>query len=237
MGFYSNLSAYFDEIFPVEEEELSFLQGKLGPRSDLLDVGCATGSRARCLVAPGRRITGIDLNTDMLALAERCNADPSITFQAMDMADLTRKFAPGSFDAVLCLGNTLVHQTSLAGIASFIASVRGLLRPGGLFISQIVNFDQGSAGQELVFPLRETDRIKFHRKYVLQTDRALFFSTLVDKTNGTEYEHAVRLYPLRRNDLEALLADSGFSQTAFYGGFSGRPHTPDALLTVSVSQV
>ncbi|MFN8490854.1 MAG: class I SAM-dependent methyltransferase [Caldilineaceae bacterium] len=70
--------------------------------TEVLDIGCGTGSLSLVLAELGHRVTGIDLSPAMLAQAEAKaqTAGQQITFQTMNGAD--PQFAPQQFDVVLC---------------------------------------------------------------------------------------------------------------------------------------
>ncbi len=101
----------------------------------LLDVGCGNGYFSREMAARGARVTGIDISPRMIAHAtERETAAPlGIAYQAMDAADVSSAFAPGSFDiATSCMA--LQDMPQIAGVLS---AVHRTLRPGGRFVAAI----------------------------------------------------------------------------------------------------
>lgn len=70
--------------------------------TEVLDIGCGTGSLSLVLAELGHRVTGIDLSPAMLAQAEAKAqaAGWQIVFKLMNGAD--PQFAPQQFDVVLC---------------------------------------------------------------------------------------------------------------------------------------
>lgn len=76
----------------------------LAPGERVLDAGCGTGIVARTaasVVGPEGSVTGVDLNGDMIAVAQRASEGtrPAIDFRQGDAADLD--VPSGSFDVVL----------------------------------------------------------------------------------------------------------------------------------------
>ncbi|HCW52131.1 MAG TPA: hypothetical protein DGR79_08765, partial [Clostridiales bacterium] len=76
-GGWSGLAPYYDRIFPPGRAQLDFigtvLARSLRPVRRVLDVGCATGGYALALADMGFRVTGVDLDPEMVRLA-RANA-------------------------------------------------------------------------------------------------------------------------------------------------------------------
>jgi SAM-dependent methyltransferase len=105
--------------------------------SDVLELGCGTGVDAVEL-ADGRRYTGVDISSTMLAAAARRVPDATLIHADLTTLDLE----PASFDAVVSLyvfGHlpATEHEPAYARIATW-------LRPGGrLFASFPVGAGDG----------------------------------------------------------------------------------------------
>jgi SAM-dependent methyltransferase len=101
------------------------------PPVDVLDVGTGTGFLALVMAGLGHRVTGIDLATDMLAVAREKAvglATPPV-LRAGDAVD--PPFPAGSFDAVTCR----YLLWTLREPARALAAWRALLRPGGRLVA------------------------------------------------------------------------------------------------------
>jgi len=62
MGFYEEISKYYDYIFPVGKEQINFITKVAGegPKS-VLDIACGTGGYALELAKQGYAVTAVDL--------------------------------------------------------------------------------------------------------------------------------------------------------------------------------
>jgi 2-polyprenyl-3-methyl-5-hydroxy-6-metoxy-1,4-benzoquinol methylase len=144
MDFYESISAHYDLIFPVDPGTVDFISGRTKPRSRILDIACGTGGHSLALAEKGHRLTGIDLDRDMIeaARAKAQGLDLHTVFQVMDMLAMVEQLDPG-FDLAFCIGNSLVHLESEEKIQRVLMDCHRLLNPGAMLILQIINYDQG----------------------------------------------------------------------------------------------
>jgi SAM-dependent methyltransferase len=93
--------------------------------STALELGCGTGLFTEHFAATGARIVAVDISADLLAIA-RTRGLPAdrISFLCTPFEALT---VDGTFDAVI--GSSVLHHLDLA---LALASIRRLLRPGGV---------------------------------------------------------------------------------------------------------
>lgn len=230
MDFYENLSSYYDEVFAVTSSEMAFINQRLPGRGDILDVGCGTGNKTELLAAPGRRLIGLDLDQDMIARARQKHAAPGVTYQTGDMARLGELFPEQSFDALLCLGNTLVHLVQPGQVAAFFNNAAALLRPGGLMALQVLNYDHLWAAEVTELPLITAGPVTFRRHYDWRSRESLSFKGRLE-IDGQVTESAVDLRPVYRAELEEAAAGN-FATIEFFGGFDGRPWAADSFVSL-----
>ena len=225
MGFYEQLSLYYDEIFPANAQELRFAAQLLDGRTRLLDMGCGTGNKTAVLAEGIREVEAFDSDPGMIAKAAAINASPNIRYRILDLMDVDRVFAPESFDAALCLGNTLVHLTEPGAIDSFLAKTASVLKSGGMFLLQILNYDDILDKKITSLPRIETDRASFSREYVWQDGVMHFVTELRIKEGDQRLPNDIVLVPLRRDALADGLAAAGFGVVEYYGNYAGEPYS------------
>lgn len=122
--------AYFERLARHGQNvhgEADFVE-RFGPRS-VLDAGCGTGRVARELAERGIRVTGVDLDADMLAVARR--AAPHLEWHLGDLAEI---HLPGAFDAIVMAGNVMIFlEPGTEG--AVLANMARHLEPRGLLIA------------------------------------------------------------------------------------------------------
>jgi len=223
MKAYDFLASRFDEIFPVGQDRIGFVAGMLKPGARCVDAGCATGGLAIALNDLGFEVLGIDLSERMieLAAAKAGSGRRGLEFRVMDMRRLSEL---GAADCVLCFGNTLPHLASVAEASSFFASVRGMLKPGGFLVFQIVNFDKVLAEGGISFPIVEKEDFVFKRSYSFRDDARVDFKIEIeDKTTGESCEDTTPLLVLKQAELVADLGGAGFASIEAFSGYDRKP--------------
>jgi len=93
-----------------------------------LDVACGTGNHIQFL-KKYYKITGIDLNKDMLKIAKK--KFPKLKFQQANMISFDLK---NKFDFVTCLFSSIGYVKSYTNLKKTIASFSKHLKSGGVLI-------------------------------------------------------------------------------------------------------
>ncbi len=119
----------------VQAYESSLLMELLAPQAGehILDAGCGTGIFTRDILAPGPRVTGIDLSLPMLQVAAHKLQHLSFTCHRADMCALP--FADASFDKACSM--TAIEFIAEAERA--IAELQRVTRPGGTIVVTTLN--------------------------------------------------------------------------------------------------
>ncbi len=233
MSFYSSISRFYDDIFPFDAEEAAFVVRHLdactrdGGR--VLDIGCGTGNKTVHMAGTNRFITAVDGDPSMIAEACSRHAHPRIEYRTLNMTAVRETFGTACFEAVLCLGNTLVHLPEQRAVAEMVESMHSVLKPGGLLVVQILNYDRIPTTGTYFLPLLETDRLRFERRYEFHGEEMRFITELTEKETGVRIANAVPLCHLGRQELDAMLARAGFREAEYYGSYLGDPSTPDSF--------
>lgn len=119
------LGKYYS-VYTLNTALFNRLLGRYLPGTDALEYGCARGEKALHWARRGARVTGIDISSAAVAIANAEAERASLTarFHAMDAERLG--FADGSFDNVF--GEGILHHLDLERACAEIARV---LRPDG----------------------------------------------------------------------------------------------------------
>ena len=234
MDFYQALSTYYDELFPINREEMAFLVSQVEGSGSLLDIGCGTGNKTVFFSEVVGRIVAFDNDGGMITRAAHDNARPNIRYEVLDMHGIPSRFPAPSFDSALCLGNTLVHLSGADEISRILKAIYNLLLPGGSCILQILNYDRILDRNVRELPLLASKQVEFRRSYLPEAGKLHFITKLSLIGSAESYDNDVLLYPLRKEELLSILAETGFQQPALYGDYSGNAYQDDSFVCIAV---
>jgi ubiquinone/menaquinone biosynthesis C-methylase UbiE len=241
IGFYAET---YDAAVPDWPGEMDFYQktvDQVTSRGEaVLELACGTGRVAIRLAQAGAKLVGLDISSDMLAVAGQKSAGiDSIRWVKADMRafELEERFG-----AILIPGHAFHNLLTPDDQAACLACARRHLMPGGVLVVHLDHQDMGWLGDLVrdkggVFVEEETfERAKTGRKvralrawsYERSTQTAICrtrWEELDAKGDVVESrdEDPLRLHCLFRFEVEHLLARVGFEVEATYGDFFGHP--------------
>ncbi len=139
---YETLAAYYDRIMAETDYDLwsefyraCFMKYDV-PVRRILDLACGTGSITVPLARKGYEMTGIDLSSEMLALAQE-KADAAHVRIRFSEQNIALFDAGRGYDAVICSFDGYNYLTKSADVVSSFARVYETLNDGGMFIFDV----------------------------------------------------------------------------------------------------
>ena len=149
--FYDNLASQYDKLF-LDWQATTHEQAVILDRifkgygfdqsAQLLDCACGIGTQAIGLAALGYCTTASDISDAELAEA-RVRAKKNsveIRFEHADFCALSETFSE-QFDIVIAMDNALPHMLTKEALTAAVRSIVGQLKPGGLFVASIRDYD------------------------------------------------------------------------------------------------
>lgn len=197
----------------------------LEPGARVLDAACGVGVDALALARRGILVTVSDASEPMLSLArQRLTAAP-VDVEAINTTwqDLPAHVPPGSFDAVLCSGNSIGHLSGEEMVASF-ESFAQVLAPGGLLVLDTHDWEVilAAGNRTLVSPrVIERGGRRCLRTYVWHVAPCapdtvwleLGF-VFLDGESASMRTYELEMHPFTRGELRERLRRAGFDQVA-----------------------
>jgi glycine/sarcosine N-methyltransferase len=258
---YNSFSQIYDQFVNWQNRlqfEIPFLIDKISttikkPPSEtrILDAATGTGMHAIALAQKGYIAGGVDISEGMIHKA-RENAWQkqlpirfdiagfgeiyNVLFTGSNQATRSIVSKPPSFDAILCLGNSLPHVDSEAELLAALKDFSACLSNGGLLILQNRNFDAVQMTKERwmepqFFSDGENESI-FLRFYDFLPDGHIQFNIVtLQRVNNGDWEQSIletRLFPITQSILVQALEAAGFYQITKYGALSNVPFNRDS---------
>jgi SAM-dependent methyltransferase len=149
--FYDDLSADFHLLLEDWPKSVRWqgevldrlIREQLGAASlAVLDCCCGIGTQAIGLALHGHRVQGTDISTAAVqrGVREAASFGVSVPFAVADVRTLADQVA-GSFDVVLACDNALPHLLTDEDLVRGVRGMAAKLRPGGLFLASIRDYD------------------------------------------------------------------------------------------------
>jgi len=205
---------------------LRLLQQNRVPSGLVVDAGCGSGVWARALTDRGYDVLGIDISADMIRLARR--RAPSAKFQT---GSFLRAALP-QCDAVTSIGECVNYafdpHSGKPQLTEFFRRVHAVLRPGGVFVFDVVEPGVAAQGTPPKRFLEGPDwavllEVREERKQKTLTRQIVSFRRMGKLYRRSEEVHRLHLYS--GSELLAELSRTGFEVRLLrgYGRFRFGP--------------
>ena len=115
------------------ETKIEKLKSYLSPEDHVLDIGCGTGTQCGDLAVDVKQVTGIDISSKLLAIAEQRKSERKIrNVEFIQTTVFDERLEVDGFDVVMAF--FVLHF--FADVDAAFKRIHDLLKPGGLFISE-----------------------------------------------------------------------------------------------------
>lgn len=261
--FYTEYAWAFDLLIdrPVRKECRTIVtwlnERGVFPGAQVLDAGCGTGRYAVELARRGYVVHGIDLSSELIAVAKRSagSLSHSVSFTVGDIQARLRSprssrtsarqaLGPARYDVILCRGvlNDVVDDNSRQAV---FAAFRSALRPGGVVILDVREWEATAErkAREPVFRKRvptERGTLAFSSVTELDPENRRLIVTerhSLTKDDGHErvsdYVFVMRCWT--RDEVDSSLRACGFGAIVYFGAYDPgvAAGTTDRLVAVA----
>ncbi|MCI0488301.1 MAG: class I SAM-dependent methyltransferase [Blastocatellia bacterium] len=195
------------------------------PAVSVLDCSCGIGTQAIGLAARGYRVHATDISAASVERARREAASfgVSATFGVSDFRELTAR-VEGMFDVVISCDNALPHLSSDDDLLAAARNMKEKLRPHGLLLASIRDYDQVASERPRstlprVFDDPEGRRIVFQVWNWSADGKSyrLHQFIITEERQGWRTAHYTTCYSiLLRDDLSRILTEAGFSEIRWH---------------------
>lgn len=205
----------------------------------VLDCACGTGHHAIEFACWGHEVSACDISRQMLELAGRnaATAGIQVNFFKSDLSRLKDEVGGNQFDAILCLGNSLPHLLTQRELDRAIHSIKNVLAPGGVFITQNRNYARIVRDNLRFMPPTSAEweghECLFFRMLDIHGPRRIDFHIirfLRESQGWTSKIQTTRLRPIQKAQIESALKRAGFKKIRHYADYSFTPFSVNKTL-------
>jgi SAM-dependent methyltransferase len=238
----TNFASYYDAVInwkkrlaremPLLEELARQAAGRV------LVPACGTGGHVVALAQQGFNVLGFDADAGMVEFTRRrIEAAAGAIAAAHGKAEVTlltmegAAELPAEFAAAFCLGNALPGLSAEGQLLAALRGVASALRPGGIFLTQNLNYDLRWQQRISQFPLLngETPReeillvkvAEYHADYI--NFHAMFLAREKPAGKWQAQARTSRQIPLFQKLLIDLATQAGMGDFSFWGDFARTP--------------
>ncbi len=209
---------------------------------NVLDCACGTGRDLHLFSLLGVEVFGSDVSVAMLAQAERNLASHGlrIPLEQADFRELPFTFAR-EFDAVVCLSSAHFEMPDEHELTRAFASMRGVLRSGGVLVVTSGMSDRTWAEKPRFIP--EVNRDDFTRLIVIDYLEEGVRFNVVDLAHR-DGQNVMNVWGITykkiylHDSVEKSLREAGFKAWTFYGSYLFEPYRKESsqmLIAVAVN--
>jgi SAM-dependent methyltransferase len=180
--------------------------------SRALDVGAGSGFQSIPLARLGFSVVAVDLSEKLLAELRASAGDLPIRTVRDDILACIGSMETGSFDACVCMGDTITHLGSFGDVQRLLREVHRVLAPGGRFVVALRDYTEELRGEERFVPVRADERTVFSCFLEYEGDHVRVYDIIHARTEAG-WDMRVSSYRKLRiapDWLAKRLAESGF---------------------------
>lgn len=245
-GQYRAIAEYYDAEYvsnDVLDNDVPMLLSHLPKRSQrILELCCGTGRAAVPLAEAGHRVTGIDIDPALLAIAKRKKTVSGLDGSRLELvkADVLKFRREETFDWAFLIFNTLLNFTTLANQDAILRNVHASLKKGGRFWIDVFYPDLSILGVD------HHEHFDSNTFYVPTLNRSVHRTTEIQRSSKRPQLQEVTFHYAWADDsgdvhneqiqfemtwmfpreLVLLLERNGFSVERLYGDYQGNEVTP-----------
>lgn len=207
---YTKMTTYYSQIFPVQENALTFLKESF-TKGKVLDIGCAVGDYTAALQSEERVVVGIDPTIAFIEEARR--KYPTVEFMLESMQSVQME----PVDGIFCIGNTLAHVKDEKDLKETLLHFSTLVKSEGTIVLGFINYSYIYEHFINELPLIEKEGIQFKRSYEREQYYVNFKTTL--QVHGATESDSQRLYALPIYKVIEYLEEVGFTNVNLYANY------------------
>lgn len=234
MDYIKNLVEYYDELFPVTQEQFNFYNGLIEKKSKpvkFLGIGCGTGVLENRLAKEMADVTGIETIKELLQSATRKyrNQLMSVRYFKMSTIEMVRFLGKSFYNVISCLNDRIIFIHDKVLLRKFFFDCKQLLNDSGELILQLLNYELYVNKESSELPILSSIRVDMHTKIEKNEKDEYFLSRNIHTGNGKVLPvyKKTPIYPIMKKEIIDFAKEAGFNSIQFYSDYSLNPATDE----------
>ena len=230
-----NLVEYYEELFPISEEQKAFFDELIytyPQPAKYMRIGCGTGQFEHHLARQSLDVTGVEPLRDLIDSANRRRRRQlmSVRYFQMEVVELTRFLGPNFYNVIACLESRVLFVHDYTLMRKFFYDCKQLLTEGGTLVLSLINFNAIKPDAVIHLPSRKSIRATLFTDIINEDDDNVYVNQAVENSTGKMLPVLERekIYPLTKEEIEDFAREAGFTKFEFYSGFDKSPYTEDS---------
>ena len=235
-----NIAEYYDELYPVTEEQKVFYQKKMilfKKPVKFLQIGCGSGTFEHNLAREGSDVTGIETSQELLESANRKRRTQlmAVRYFQMSSLEMTRFLGKKFYNIISILNGRIVFTHDKTLMKKFFFDCQQLVSENGFLILELPNFENYSELEKIEFPVRESIRASL-KSVIEKRGEKFYLEQILTNSNDKKLDvtQDAPVYLLRPSEIENFALEAGFSKVELYSDFAENPFTEKSQRVVAV---
>lgn len=227
-----NLVEYYDELYPVTQEQFDFYNSLVEEFSKpvkFLNIGCGTGVLENKLAKDVTDVTGLETIKELLdsATRKRRNQLMAVRFFQMSTIEMVRFLGKGFYSVISCLNDRVIFIHDKVLLRKFFFDCKQLLVENGMVVLQLANYNLYKKPQAVTLPEKSSIRVTLSRKLEPTDGEDYLLTSTLETGNGKKlpiYEKT-SVYPIVKSEIIDFAKEAGFKNIEFYSDYKKTPAT------------
>ena len=194
----------------------------------VLDAACGTGRHAAMFHDWGMEVEAADISPAMIKQAKKNFGEPPGLRWTVRTFDQPVE-SPGTWDAVVCVGNSLALAPDRETVFRAIRHMIAALRPSGVLLVQVLNLwrlpDGPCLWQKCLRTQLPQGDVLILKGVHRSGNRGFVELVVADPVGGPLVaQESPEFLGLETSELEAAVREAGAADAQFFGGYAGQPY-------------
>jgi len=236
MTSYRNFAYYYNQLIPLSfYQEVKDLVDTLGHFNNILDLACGSGTLAFLLKDDNNQVTGLDMSSEMLMIAQDYNHQhkKGVTFIQQDLREL--ELTANTYDLITCTLDSLNYIDGIDPINHIFNQVQHALLKDGYFVFDLLSQFYIDEIVKDYYQFEDLEDFSYDWEVSKVSDHGIKHELVIEADN-TIYKEEHYQYIYDFNQIDLLLKQNNLSIIKKLESFNELDETQPSRMTYIVKK-